>query len=212
MCVTWRIHICDMTPSSALCVGPSVCVTWLIHIWGMTHSYVWHASFTCVTWFIHMCDMTHSYEWHDLVIDIEEQYAWPFQIQFGRMFQKSTSIVILHEKLSDEPTCEKFCLQTHLPTHLSRCWQPSLTRVTRGPLGMCDVSYSCVWHASFICVKWLIHMCDMPHSCVWNDLGMCDVSYSCVWHASFMCVKWLKYVWRELLICVTCLIHVCEMT
>jgi len=40
-----------------------ICVTWLIHMCDMTHSYVWHDSFICVTWFIHMCDMIHSYVW-----------------------------------------------------------------------------------------------------------------------------------------------------
>jgi len=44
---------------------------------------------------------------------------------------------------------------------------------------MCDMTHSCVWHDSFICVTWLIHMCDVTHSyvryvpyhsCVWCDL------------------------------------------
>jgi len=39
-----------------------ICVTWLIHMRDMTHSYVWHDSFTCVIWLIHWIirDMTHS--------------------------------------------------------------------------------------------------------------------------------------------------------
>ena len=41
------------------------CLTWLIHMCDMTHSYVWHDSFICVTRLIHICDMTHSYMWHD---------------------------------------------------------------------------------------------------------------------------------------------------
>ena len=45
-----------------------MCVTWLIHMCDMTHSYVWHDSFICVTWLIHMCDMTHPYVWHDSFI------------------------------------------------------------------------------------------------------------------------------------------------
>jgi len=36
-----------------------ICVTWLIHMCDMTHSYVWHDSFICVTW----CHMMHSYTW-----------------------------------------------------------------------------------------------------------------------------------------------------
>ena len=51
VCVTWSIHICDMTHWY---------VIWLIHICDMAHS--------CVTWLIHMCDMTHSYVWYDSFI------------------------------------------------------------------------------------------------------------------------------------------------
>jgi len=29
---------------------------------------------------------------------------------------------------------------------------------------MCNMTHSCVWHGSFICVTWLIHMRDMAHS------------------------------------------------
>jgi len=36
------------------------CVTWPIHMCDMTHSYVWHDTFLCVPWFIHTWDMTHS--------------------------------------------------------------------------------------------------------------------------------------------------------
>jgi len=36
-------------------VGPRVCVTWRIHICDMTHSYAWHDSFICVTWLIESC-------------------------------------------------------------------------------------------------------------------------------------------------------------
>ena len=64
MCVTWLIHVCDMTHS---CVWHDsfMCVTWLIHVWDMIHSCVWHDPFMCVTWLIHVCDMTHSCVWHD---------------------------------------------------------------------------------------------------------------------------------------------------
>jgi len=31
-----------------------ICVTWLIHMCDMTPSYVWHDSFICVTWLLHI--------------------------------------------------------------------------------------------------------------------------------------------------------------
>jgi len=71
ICMTWRIHMCDMTHSHAW-HDSSICVAWLIHMRDMTHPYVWHDSFICVTWLIHMCGMTRSYAWHDSSICV----AW----------------------------------------------------------------------------------------------------------------------------------------
>jgi len=61
ICVTWLIHMCDLTH----CTGgwsrimQRLRETWLIHMCDVTHSYVWRDSFICVTWLIHMCDVTH---------------------------------------------------------------------------------------------------------------------------------------------------------
>jgi len=65
----------------------------------------------------------------------------------------------------------------------------------------CDMTLSCVWYDSFMCVTWLIHTCDMVHSYVRLD--------------SFLCVTWLfpicdmtqSYAWYDSLIYVTRLIH-----
>jgi len=64
MCVTWLIHVCDMTRP---CVwhDSTMCVTCLIHVCDMTHPCVWQNSSMCVTWLIHVCDMTHPRVWHD---------------------------------------------------------------------------------------------------------------------------------------------------
>ena len=50
-CVTWLVHMCDMTPSQVWRM------TWAIHVWrdvDVTYSHVWHDSFTCATCLIHM--------------------------------------------------------------------------------------------------------------------------------------------------------------
>ena len=66
-CVTWLIHMCDVT-HSYVWRDSFISVTWLIHMGDMTHSYVWHDVFIGVTWLLDMCDMTHSYLWHDSFI------------------------------------------------------------------------------------------------------------------------------------------------
>jgi len=78
--VPWLINVCDMTHEwvwhdSFMCVSFK-CVTWLVHVrdithlyatclrhvsFDMTHSNMRHDSFTRVRWLIHTCDMTHSY-------------------------------------------------------------------------------------------------------------------------------------------------------
>ena len=75
ICVTWLIHVCDMTLSDVWHYL-FICITWRIHKCDMPHSDVWHASFRRVTHsyvrhasfigvpcLIHMCDMPHSDMW-----------------------------------------------------------------------------------------------------------------------------------------------------
>jgi len=68
---------------------------------------------------------------------------------------------------------------------------------------MCDMTHSCVWFDSFICVTRLIQMCDMTHSCVWFD------SYICVTRLIHMCDMPHSYGVCDSSTRVTWLIHVC---
>jgi len=64
----WESHGFGTRHDSSMCVMTCICVTWLIHICDVTHSYVRHDSFECATWRIHMCNMTHPYVRHDSFI------------------------------------------------------------------------------------------------------------------------------------------------
>jgi len=82
VCVTWLIHMCDITHSYVR-HDSFIYVTWHMRDFGMTRSCVRHYSCTCATWIvymcescvyatwlIHVCDMTHSYVWHDSFIRV----------------------------------------------------------------------------------------------------------------------------------------------
>ena len=104
ICVTWLIHVCDMTHSyvwhdssmttfskisldmthSRVWHDSFICVTWLIHD-DLFADLLRHDSFMCVTQFVHMCNMTHLYVWHDSskrvtwlihMWDMTHSYVW----------------------------------------------------------------------------------------------------------------------------------------
>ena len=78
ICVTWPIHIWDMTRwymryDSFDFVNFSlnslyVCMSWLIHMSDMTHPYVRCDSFIYVIWLMHICDLTQWYVWRDSIM------------------------------------------------------------------------------------------------------------------------------------------------
>jgi len=166
--------------------------SWLIHVWGMTYAHVRHDSFMCQT-------TTHSYVWHD-------------------SFTRETWLI---------HACDVAALTRRTPlccvtqTKWWWIWDMTHSYMWRGSLNssdafvLCDITDLCVWHASFICVTWLIHMWDMTHS--YMRRGSLN---SYVWRDSFICVTWLihmcdmthSYVRHASFICETRLIHMCDMT
>jgi len=90
----------------------------------------------CVTWLIQTCDMTHPHVWHDL-----------FRCAVGWEME----------------CCHVQDMAWHHLVFVRRgnifvlfCWL----------IHTCDVTYSYVWHDTFIRVTWLIHTCDMTRSYV----------------------------------------------
>jgi len=66
------------------------CVTWLIHMFDMTHSYMRHDSFKFETWLIHMCDMTHACGWHDSCMCV----TWPFTCMMWHIHMRDITSLI----------------------------------------------------------------------------------------------------------------------
>ena len=131
-CVTWLIHVCDVT-HSYVWRDSFVRVTWLIHMCDVTHSYVcdvshsyvWCDSFICATCLIHMCDVTHSYVWRDSFICVRVKWSVPWKV------------------LEDGSQTRN--------QDLPHVWRDSFVCVTCR-IHTCDrtdVTYSYVWHESY---------------------------------------------------------------
>jgi len=235
MCVTWLIHVRDMTHwyvrrDSLMCDMEHRYMRHDSLMWDMTHWYVWHDSLTCetwlidvcngaliydtvmhdsfmcVTWIIDMCDMTHSCAWLDSFMSV----TWLTHVcdmTHSCMWHDSL-ICVWYEALIHDALILTFV--TSVMSHSTR--------------NIC-VPLACVWHDSLICVTWLIHVCDMTHSyvCIMNysytthsfirlwlsvtsrSTPNIRVPFACVWHDSLMCVTWL------ILVCDLTHSYVCDM-
>jgi len=158
LCATWLTHVCDVTRDSHLtviylwhvsfvCHGSCICVMGLIHMCDGTDSYVWWDSFICVTWLIHMCDMTHSYVWHDSFICV----MWLIHMYD---VTRELSKCVYHLRFMSHMT-------------LFYLWRGSFVWVSR---------LICMWCVSFRSVTWLIQIYDVTHSYVRHD----SLIYMCV--------------------------------
>jgi len=155
-CVTWPIHVCDMTPaafpqrelfrfradelqeSALLHVWHdfNMCVTWLVQLFCNESSFAFMRT-SCRSQLFYMCDMTLSHVWHN-------------SCGFSQTAR--------------DDSCT------------SPAWLTWLFYVCQ----LTPVALAHGGHDSFMCVTWLIHVCDMTPAA----FRMCDMTHSCVWHES----------------------------
>jgi len=185
MCVTWLIHVCDVTHS---CVWRDsfMCVTWLIHVCDsftcVTHSYVWHDSFTCVT---HSCvwhDSFRSRAWLIQVCDMTQSFVWELDVQ---------------SHLMDSCTCGTWLTQVCDMAH-SCVWHDSFMCVTWF-IGANKLS-----HYGWVCLNLSMrHGTRMNASCNKYEYVMSHMTVSVTHKNIYICIWVCVCVWeREERVCV----------
>jgi len=175
----WRAH-------SYVWHDSFLCVTWLVHMCDMTRSYVWHDSFLCVTYLVHMWDMTYSYVWQASSLRVTcliESYVWHDSSIFATwLIHMCDGLCQMYDMTLSDLWHESFICVTWLihvcdMTH-SYVWHYSYVQHDASSCAtwlvhMWDMNHSYVWHDSFICETWLIHVCNMTRSYVRHNSCIC---------------------------------------
>ena len=207
MCVTWLIHVCDVTQiyvchDSFTCVTRShvwhdslICATWLIPDKGSQRrrysalACVWHDSFVCVTWLIRMCDSITRVTWCMDMCDMTDRYQMNKPNEMKNVKRDEES-----QKRWRNP---KEIKKAKRDEECQKRWRKS----KEAPFSL------------RLCVTWLIHVCDVTPSCLWRNTSIphrgsqgriqryahvSDMVFSCEWHEFFVWVTWF--------------FRVCEMT
>jgi len=125
-----------------------------------------------------------------------------------------TWLIVCVTWLITSMACHMLCVMAH--SYLPHDWvhtrdmTHSMWDMTRC---ICDMTHSCVWHDSFVCVTWLIRVCDMTHWYVWHDS-----MYRSSRGRAVLCMEREKErvhpVMHHVLCCAGCVTHhyVCDMT
>ena len=146
----------------------------LAHMCDMIPPYVWHGVFLCVTCLVHVCYMLLQCVAVCRSVSQCVTHAW-------HVICHSFTCVMgcIHMMLQCVAVCRSV---SQCVTHAWHVTSHSFTCV----MGCTHMLLSYGWHASFVCVAWLMHMCDLT------------LSYD-----SFMRVTWHvidSYVWHDSLL------------
>jgi len=172
----------------------------------MTHLSVWHNTLFCVS------DLGKSF-----TLDVRSGCVYDMthhRVRYDLSFCVTWHIILCFRSGQDNNNRRTFRSCNDSPLWL--LWRTH-GRSWRGHRGMCDMTYSYVWHDSFICVTWLFFIVDCHEEhmgtageatevCVTWRIRMCDMSPSYVRHESSLCMTWV------IPFCDMWIIRMCDMT
>jgi len=190
------------------------CVTWLIHICDMTHSHMWHDSSTSVAWRIHLCDMTQTTvytcaAWRIYLCDtILSRHVWMSHVIYVDESCQICEWVMSRMWLSHVTQVYESCHMGHMNSNKScHAGVPSCT------VHLCDMMHIPTWrislksHMSESCHTyeramshmWLSHVTQVYESCHMCHMNsnepchtggpnctvhLCDQTNTPMWHLS----------------------------
>jgi len=136
-----------------------ICVTWLIHMRDMTHSYVWHDSFVCVTWQLNRAALSsHSSPSSTLTLLI---HVW-----HDSLYRAALSSHSLPSSTSTCSIPRVEFLKSQLVLSLlgndnaDDCWELLASSLLRPNLPVRFVKYVCVYVSVYIyCLYLCMHGC-----------------------------------------------------
>jgi len=159
----------------------AVVLTWMRRITNMNescHTYEWSMSHVWMVHVTRMNDPRHTYQsvmshMCECVLAYTSECVLS-HTEMSHIVHKIASChthkwVMVHIYMSHGTHINEPC---RLDSFTSVPW---LTYMRTMPLRMCDMTHSCVWYDSFVCVTWLMQICAMTNSHMW------DMTHPYVW-------------------------------
>jgi len=148
-----------------------VCVTWPIHMCDMTHSYVWHDSFICVTWLICMCDMTANVRQFGHTLSHLKYYTY---VERDLCVWNETYVCEKRPMCVKRDLCmwKETCVCEKRPMYVERdlcVWKETYACETRP---MCVKRDLCMWKETYVCEK--RPLCVKRDLCKWKETHLCE--------------------------------------
>jgi len=147
-----------------------LCVTWLIHVCDMTHGYVWHDSFTCATWLTLNTGNFEKIVGSTILIYVRNVYVWQDSLTCATWLMSICDMTHLRVRRDSRRTPAILRRSSALP--FSSTWEMSMCDKTPSRVRhdsclyvtwliyVCDMTHVYMWHDSFTCATWL-----MPNTC-----------------------------------------------
>jgi len=208
-CLAGGIQGCHLLHPAYVWLYSFICVTWLIHMCDMTHSYVRHDSFACATQSYMRHDFFIYTTWHvHMYIHIHMCCAVSTAQMHTHKHTHTHTHTHTHER-THVHTRTNARTYTHTKTYAS-IHIYNISGVQLGPGDWAwQLGYVWRWVLQYIrwyiesYIQYIIYECAMTHSWVCHDSFYARMQYSQVWHTSgvrhearvrhdsFVSVSWL---------------------